>query len=177
MQRQKALDLNPNRTVGSTADWRNGGAWTAAMICELWEQWFLVWTTRNDAVHGYDQMTRLTQIKIRNQQKLRAIYDKRDEMEPRVRDELLYSRVEEHLEHHTHSSIQNWIAVYESTITQSIKRAAMRAIQGTRPIRSYFATGRPPGEDAAAHQPVINQGSTAEGELSRNGIKPSPVYL
>ena len=151
VQRLKARDEDVAKLVGSPSGRRNGTAWTSAIISELWEQWFKVWTIRNEAVHGHDQTTRNEQIELRTRQALQDIYEKRDEMEPSVRDELLYSRVEEHLEH-SHSSIRKWIEVYESTINLSIKRAATRAIQGMRSIKSYFATGRPPGNAVVAQR-------------------------
>ena len=104
----------------------------------------------------------------RNQQTLRVIYKKRDEIEPSVQEELLYSTIEKHLEH-SHGAIQNWIAVHKRTITSSIKRAATRAIQGMRSIKSYFATARPPGRRHSAAKPPP-QGIADSGGTRRDGL-------
>ncbi len=62
-------------------------------------------------------------------------------MEPSVR-ELLFDHVTEHETLPPHS-ISNWLAVHEDIFTQSIKRAAQRAIRGVRNIKSYFTVYRP----------------------------------
>jgi hypothetical protein len=86
-------------------------------------------------------------------------------MEPRIRDELLFETADEHLEQ-SHRSIHNWLVVHESTITQSIKRAANKAIQGMRSIQSYFSTGRPPGVTNARGRQVNRNRQTQEGTVS-----------
>jgi len=69
-------------------------------------------------------------------------------MEPRIRNELLFTTATEHMEQ-SPRTIHNWLAIHESAITQSIKRATTKAIQGMKAIHSYFSTGRPPGASVA----------------------------
>jgi hypothetical protein len=118
----------------------NGTTWTTEVINVLWEQWAVVWVTRNAAVHGHDEATRSQQRDRVNRQRLEAIYEAKMEMEPRIRELLLYDTVEEHMQH-SQRTIHNWLAVHEETIAQSIKHAARRAIQGMRSIRSFFHGG------------------------------------
>jgi hypothetical protein len=73
-------------------------------------------------------------------------------MEPSVR-ELLFDNVTEHETLPQHS-ITNWLAVHEDIFTQSIKRAAQRAIRGVRNIKSYFTVYRP------EHEPQENNNNT-----------------
>jgi hypothetical protein len=115
---------------------RNGSTWTTEIITTLWEQWAIIWTTRNADVHGHDEATRSYQLDRLNRQRLKLIYEQKLQIEPRIRD-LLYDTVEEHMQHSSRT-IQNWLAVHEDTIAHSIKHAAKRAIQGMRSIRSFF---------------------------------------
>ena len=126
------------------SDRRNGLTWTAAIIQEIWDRWFELWAMRNADVHGNDQQTRHTHQESNNIARLQTIYDNRGSLEPRVRDELLYTTMEEHLEKSRHT-LHNWLAVHEATITQSIKQAAKRAITGIRSIRTYFTSQNTPG--------------------------------
>jgi exopolysaccharide biosynthesis predicted pyruvyltransferase EpsI len=95
---------------------------------------------RNADVHGHDQTTRQEQREQNNIKRLQTLYDQQQNMEPRVREELLYDTIEEHIQQSRHT-LQNWLAVHELTILQSIKQAAKRAIQGVRLIKSYSHLG------------------------------------
>jgi hypothetical protein len=115
---------------------RSSSTWTTEIITTVWEQWALVWTMRNADIHGHNEDTRSRQRDRLNRQRLETIYEKKMQMEPSIRD-LLYNTVEEHMQH-SQRTVQNWLAVHEETIAQSIKHAATRAIQGMRSIRSFF---------------------------------------
>ena len=100
LQRLKRQDEAGNSpyALRSGSDRRDGNSWTVAIIGALWEQWFLVWSIRNEAVHGHDQTTRAQQRQTRNRIRLQDIYNRSQEMEPRIRDELLFETADEHLE-------------------------------------------------------------------------------
>ena len=100
----------------------------------------------------------------------RPLYDQRQNMEPRVSDELLYENIEEHIQQSRHT-LQNWLAVHESTIIQSIKQATKQAIQGVRSIKSYFSSGRPPDTPVTTPQPERN--STKHNDNKSKGVSPS----
>jgi hypothetical protein len=141
------------------SDRRNGTAWSATIIQEIWDRWFEVWALRNADVHGTDQTTRQEQRDLHDRMRLQTIYEQSDRIEPRVRDELLYENIEDHLQNSRHT-LNNWLAVHEATISQSIKVATKRAIQGIHSIRSYFATGRPPGSRQLRHVMDITKRGT-----------------
>ena len=115
---------------------RNGSTWTTEIITTIWEQWAIIWTMKNADIHGHDEKTRSQQLDRLVRQRLEMIYDKKMQMEPRIRD-LYYDTVEEPMQH-SQRMVQNWLAVHKETITQSIKHAAKRAIQGMQSIRSFF---------------------------------------
>ena len=148
-----------NNHHNKTTAGRSGHTWAAEVIHEIWERWSEVWAMRNADVHGHDQQTRKAQQEHHNILRLQNIYEVRNQMEPRVREELLYRNVEDHLER-SKSTLHNWLATHEATITQSIKNAKSRAIQGLRSIRSYFATGRPPGGQSRSPTRNDNRRST-----------------
>ena len=117
---------------------QNGSTWTTEIITTLWEQWALIWTMQNADIHRHDEITRSQQLDRSNRQRLEMIYDRKMQMEPQIRELLVYNTVDEHMQH-SQRTVQNWLAVHEEeTITQSIKHAAKRAIQGMRSIRSFF---------------------------------------
>ena len=131
---------------------RTGDQWCQDITTVLWSQWTVLWNLRNEVVHGRDAAERTRMQDATNRRKLRHIYAQRDFMEPSVR-ELLFDNVTEHETLPQHS-ITNWLAVHEDIFTQSIKRAAQRAIRGVRNIKSYFTVYRPD------HEPQENNNNT-----------------
>jgi hypothetical protein len=57
-----------------------------------------VWAMRNADVHGHDQTTRQEQREQNNIKRLQTLYDQQQNMEPRVRDNLLNDTVKEHIQ-------------------------------------------------------------------------------
>jgi hypothetical protein len=149
---------------------RNGTTWTTEVINVLWDNWAVVWASRNAAIHGHDEATRSQQRDRLNRQRLEAIYEAKMEMEPRIR-ELLYDTVKEHMQH-SQRTIHNWLAVHEETIAQSIKHAARRAIQGMRSIRSFFHGGGHHDQTKQQNQQqrqVNSTNSTVEATVQTHG--------
>jgi hypothetical protein len=131
---QRRQDLSHSTTVSVTATQvqgnlsrRTGKNWTTEIITELWAQWALVRAMRNAELHGHDEATRLQQRTLLDRQRLEALYAKRMDVEPRIRD-LLFDTIEEHM-HKSPRTVHNWLAIHKDTILQSIKQAAKRAIQ------------------------------------------------
>jgi hypothetical protein len=125
---------------------RTGTQWTSVIITEIWRLWEEAWTQRNASVHGLDRESRAYHLREKDTLRLRTIYQHRTDYEPSVQ-ELLYDTVEEHLHTSTSNAIHNWLQVHETTFIQSLKKVKKRALRGMRSIYSYFATGRPPGDN------------------------------
>jgi hypothetical protein len=106
-------------------------------ICSrIWEEWTLIWTIRNQVIHGHNQTSRLNIQRFEAETELRAIYDDRELLLPADQDHL-FDDVNTHLAYST-NSIRNWLNTYQGLFTDSISKAETRALDGVRSIRSYF---------------------------------------
>lgn len=74
---------------------QSGQRWQVTIIGFIWEQWFLVWSSRNQGLHGADVASRAAAAQQAVDRSLAEIYQARDLVEPRVRD-LLYEDAEYH---------------------------------------------------------------------------------
>ena len=115
---------------------RTGDRWQVQLITLIWTKWDTAWSDRNQALHGYNAITRQTALRQEVRRQLTTIYDRRHLLEPRV--ETLLQETQDQHEAHTVSSIQNWLRTNMSIFRDSWKRAAQQATQGVRPLRWYF---------------------------------------
>ncbi|KAI2503136.1 hypothetical protein MHU86_11327 [Fragilaria crotonensis] len=113
-----------------------GKRWQTNLIHVIWNQWFLLWSTRNQDVHGADVQSRRQIETATIAREIRELHDARDQMEPSVQ-ELLPRDVGEQLSQ-SNSINRNWLRIHGPTMRESIKRAKDLAIRGTRSIRSFF---------------------------------------
>ncbi|KAI2499414.1 hypothetical protein MHU86_15059 [Fragilaria crotonensis] len=113
-----------------------GQRWQINLIKFIWNQWFLLWSSRNQDVHGADADTRRRIERDLVLNEIRQLHDAKHQMEPRVQ-ELLPHNVSEHLAQPTQLN-KNWLNIHGPTMRESIKRATALAIRGTRSIRSFF---------------------------------------
>lgn len=115
---------------------RTGASWQTAIIGSIWDHWYLLWTTRNQDVHGMDK-TQAAQIERRNAlRELRDVYDRRNLYEPSAQ-ELLMQDIRDH-EALSTKQIRNWLAMHRSVLLDSYKRATRAAITGMRSLRTYW---------------------------------------
>ena len=116
---------------------KTGLLWATSLLTSLWEEWHLVWTIRNEAIHGHDTASRHAKERLRVENEIRSIYADRELLLPADQDHL-FDDVESHLAKTTYS-LRNWLNTYEGLFTDSITKAKRRALAGVRTIRSYFA--------------------------------------
>jgi hypothetical protein len=114
-----------------------GLLWAASLLTSLWDEWHLVWTIRNEVIHGHDQASRQRKQRAIAEKELRAIYENRELLHPADQD-YLFDNLDTHLAKST-QSIRNWLNTYQPMFTDSIKKAKRRALDGVHSIRSYFA--------------------------------------
>ena len=118
-------------------DWSPiGDRWNAAVLQELWELWHELWSTRNAAVHGIDEVTRRAAAMTVLRRRIRNVYEQQHRVEPRL-EPIFRSSMEQHLAK-GEVYVQNWLAIHESLVHNSVARATARAIRGVRSLRTYF---------------------------------------
>ena len=113
-----------------------GLLWATTISSKIWEEWTLIWTIRNQVIHGHDLTSRLNKQRLEAETELHAIYDNRKLLLPADQDHL-FNEVNTHLAHST-NSIRNWLNTYQGLFNDSISKAKKRALDGVRSIRSYF---------------------------------------
>jgi hypothetical protein len=103
----------------------------------LWQQWFLLWATRNKELHGADSRSQSQAERRVVERTLIDIFDIRTtHMEPSVQ-KLLHRDITEHFSK-TMAYNKNWLAVYGPLVKMSIRRAKAKASQGVKSLRHYF---------------------------------------
>jgi hypothetical protein len=105
----------------------SGTLWTSAIIQEIWCQWQVVWTQRNQKIHGHDDRSRSAALRRRAKIMLHNIYSRTDFMMPSDRDKIHLDDIEHHLAKST-NQIMNWISVHKPLISHSIKETDRLAI-------------------------------------------------
>jgi hypothetical protein len=129
---RKAQSTETKRQTGQT--------WQTAIISCIWQQLFLLWTIRNQALHGADSRLQAQAARREVERQLTDLYDLRNHMEPSVQ-RLLHQDLTEHLSK-TVAYNKKWLSIYGPLVKQSIKRAKAKAIQGVKAITHYFGTTR-----------------------------------
>ena len=115
---------------------QTGHRWQVALIGLLWDQWWVVWESRNKDLHGADARSR-AQVETREvQRKLRELYDLKARLSTGVQA-LLFNDVTEHYDRPNWVN-KNWIAIHEPVIKADLKRVATRIQAGTRSIRQFL---------------------------------------
>ena len=113
-----------------------GDRWNVAVLQDLWEIWHELWTARNEKVHGRDELTRRAAELDILRRRMRNVYAQKNRVEPRVAPIL-----DTPMEHHMARGavyVSNWLAIHESLVHNSVRRANDRAIRGVRSLHTYF---------------------------------------
>ena len=106
------------------------------MITWLWDQWWELWVSRNNDLHGADAAARAKAATREVHRTMRELYDLRSRVEGSLQP-LFFPTLQEHLDQPTWVN-QNWIAVHGPLIRDNVKQVTARAKAGMRSIRSYF---------------------------------------
>lgn len=117
-----------------------GQRWQVAMIGLLWDQWWVVWESRNQDLHGADERSRAQAETREVHRKLRELYDYKARLSSEVQT-LLHEDITEHFDRPLWVN-KNWIAIHEPLIKADLKRVMTRIRAGTRSIRQYLRPGR-----------------------------------
>ena len=121
---------------GSDDIQKHGTAWQANLIKFVWERWYMLWTQRNQEVHGRDERTRKEASQRETQRQLSEIYRYRTMYEVNVQ-QLLHRSAAEH-SHQPISVTKNWMAMNTKIFSESYRRVKCRALSGMRSLRTYF---------------------------------------
>ena len=113
-----------------------GDRWNVALIQDLWALWYELWDSRNAAVHGVDEGSRRASQMEMLKRRMRNVYAQQNRVEPSVAP-VFNIPMEERLARGL-VYVQNWLAIHESLVHNSVTRATARAIRGMRSLRLYF---------------------------------------
>jgi hypothetical protein len=129
------------RSRRGTPDKRSGHRWQIKLIRLIWKEWMKLWKLRNEELHGRNAAEKARLERRAVELELREVYERRNHLEPRVRELLLTREEHEHVRQPVWVT-RNWLAVNAPIIRESARRAKATAISGVRLIRSYFAPVR-----------------------------------
>lgn len=110
--------------------------WQVGLIRKIWDQWYVLWSLRNQDLHGHDTRSRQKAETLETRRQLQRIYSQRQMMEPQVQD-LLLASPESH-EQYPLNATKNWLLMHTTTFSESVKRVKTMALHGVRSIRYYF---------------------------------------
>jgi hypothetical protein len=69
--------------------------WQVGLIRKIWDQWFVLWSLRNQDLHGRDSRSRQKAETLEIKRQLQRIYSQRQIVEPQAQD-LLHNSPESH---------------------------------------------------------------------------------
>jgi hypothetical protein len=120
-----------------------GAGWTLRTLTILWSQFFLLWKSRNEAVHGHDITSQNQARKRHLRLEMEFLHEQRDKVLACDKHAFVGDTPEElnhFLEISTASHVQNWIHIWKPRIVYSIQSAKELSLKGVRTLSSYFAS-------------------------------------
>jgi hypothetical protein len=113
-----------------------GSQWQVAIIGRLWDQWYLVWESRNNDLHGSDAKHNALVERRNTLRTLRELYSLRSHYEPSAQ-ELLMADIRDH-EVKSTWHLKTWLNINEPVLRTSYKRAKKMAIAGMKSLLHYW---------------------------------------
>jgi hypothetical protein len=115
------------------------------MLTTVWQQFFVVWSERNDTVHGNTHATRQAALCRKFTREIHQWFYHRDQLLQSGRMDILEARFGPTIEtadaqidnDPPHVSL-NWLCMYSSILHDGIKLATATAIQGVQRMNKYF---------------------------------------
>jgi hypothetical protein len=158
--------------IGSTTNCKTGTLWATNIITTIWKELFLMWETRNQAVHGKDSESRQKARIRRATIELRHLHKKRNTVLATDRDLFLGENdndLTQWIQTHSATHIENWLRVWKPVLVDSVKAAQAFALQSVRPLREYFQTTRKPPQSRRPPKPRYT--TNAHTRHDRNRVR------
>ena len=114
------------------------------MLDTIWTEWFKVWEVRNKFVHGKTTTEKQERKQAEIEQKVRAIYESKEQYMPSER-QLLGDSAEEFIKTRGYTALANWERVWGPLFAKSAAECRTKALQGVHTIPTYFKSAAPPG--------------------------------
>ena len=123
----------------------SGSIWMKQVILQLWDHLFALWENRNQLIHGSDSSNRASRRKTILRHSLHAIHQKYRPLV--IQADLVFflsasasddTKIDEFVDSHGPTFIQNWINTYRPFFAISAKAAIRSSASGTRPITDFF---------------------------------------
>jgi len=168
--------------------------WAVTLILLLWKHWMVLWTTRNQAVHGADFSEAQSIIRQQLLADIQCFVDQRQLITPDLQATLPQQISE--FEKKSTRDLHNWMSLYGSLLTENLASFATRCRQGMRAITAYFMphtssstrqyyqdVNAPPWQNEGATPPpssLFNQADTvhvSESSSNSQSSLPSPVLI
>eukprot|EP00957_Ditylum_brightwellii_P047825 3632870-Ditylum_brightwellii.AAC.2 len=116
----------------------NGALWAKQIIKLIWQQFFFLWTQRNETCPGKNKQG----IKEHQQEillpKVEALYMLKDRLLARERNLMLSNPIEvsQFVNNHYAQYFDQWLCIWQSYFRQGVITATRRAIENTSLITS-----------------------------------------
>ena len=129
---------------GRTTEDGDKTTWVTNMLDTIWTEWFKLWEARNEFVHGKTLTEKQERKQADIEQKIRQIYENKEKYLPSER-RLLGDDVEEFIKTKGFTALANWERVWGPLFAKSAAECRLKALQGVRPIPTFFKSAAPPG--------------------------------
>eukprot|EP00957_Ditylum_brightwellii_P204205 15338161-Ditylum_brightwellii.AAC.1 len=118
----------------------NGTQWAVQIVKLLWSKFFKLWHKRNENVHGRNDQEHATLKIDRYKCTLETMYHLKDRLQTVDRQYMFQNlqEVKEFLQTQSIQYIQDYIAILYPFFKRGIQDGQKQAIQGVKPITSYF---------------------------------------
>jgi hypothetical protein len=123
-----------------------GAGWSLRTITLLWTEFFVVWTSRNEAIHGHDQSTQQQARRRKLKAEMELLHTYRNDVLAGDTDVFIGDSTQDldtYLEVATASQVQNWLYVWRPLILSSLKEAKDVSIRGVNHLTTYFSAQTP----------------------------------
>jgi hypothetical protein len=130
-----------------------GANWSLRTLTIVWRDFFIVWQSRNEAIHGHDTTSQQLARKRKLRLEIGFLHDNRDQVLACDSDLFLAdttATLNAHLDVTSASQTQTWLNIWKPVILSSMASAKDLSIRGVRTITSINTAPRPPNQ--RAHQ-------------------------
>jgi hypothetical protein len=120
-----------------------GSGWSLRTLTILWNDFFVLWQARNEAIHGHDLASQQLARRRKLGFEMEFLHAQRDQVLACDSDAFIGDTPAEltnYLDVASASQVQNWLYTWKPFIQSSIESAKDLSLQGVRLLSTYFPT-------------------------------------
>jgi hypothetical protein len=152
-----------------------GAGWSLRTLTILWQEFFVLWKSRNEAIHGHDTRSQQQAKHRKLRLEMVMLHSLRDQVLAGDTDVFIGDtppELDHFLDTATPTYIQNWLHIWKPFLLSSVKSAKDLALQGVSTMSTYFTPS-----SELRHRPIAERAHRTARPRTRERLAlPQPSY-